>query len=152
MAAGVYLPLTAVLGGLLFVQPEGYEEAKRDVIRLSADVDALVQQQGYITCDPLDPLEGGPMEPHPLHCSLLVIPAQVRYLRFRGHLVMLLVAVFRCAHPICWVLGLHGFGNMILALDGAAQLFADLTFRCQTVVGKTFQDKFVSQPKPSMHV
>ena len=78
MAAGVYLPLTAVLGGLLFVQPEGYEEAKRDVIRLSADVDALVQQQGYITCDPLDPMEGGPMEPHPLHCSLLVIPAQAR--------------------------------------------------------------------------
>ncbi len=77
VAAGVYLPLTAVLGGLLFVQPEGYEEARRDVIRLSADVDALVAQQGYITCDPLDPLEGGPMEPHPLHCSLLVIPAQV---------------------------------------------------------------------------
>ncbi len=76
--AGVYLPLTAVLGGLLFVQPEGYEEAKRDVIRLTADVDALVQQQGYITCDPLDPLEGGPMEPLPLHCSLLVIPAQAR--------------------------------------------------------------------------
>lgn len=82
MDAGVYLPLTAVLGGLLFVQPEGYEEAKRDVIRLTADVDALVQQQGYITCDPLDPLEGGPMEPLPLHCSLLVIPAQACPLQY----------------------------------------------------------------------
>ncbi len=73
----MYLALTAVLGGLLFAQPEGYEEAQRDVIRLSADMDALLQQQGYITCDPLDPLDGGPIEPVPLHCSLAVIPAQV---------------------------------------------------------------------------
>ena len=76
-AQGLYLALTAVLGGLLFVQPEGYEEAQRDVIRLSADMDALLQQQGYITCEPLDPLEGGPIEPLPLHCSLAVIPAKV---------------------------------------------------------------------------
>ncbi len=75
--AGLYLPLTAVLGGLLFVRPEGYAEAQRDVIRLSADVELLREQQGFITCEPLDPTEGGPIEPLPLHCSLLVIPAQV---------------------------------------------------------------------------
>lgn len=77
LAAGLYLPLTAVLGGLLFARPEGYAEAQRDVIRLTADVEALRQQQGFITCEPLDPTEGGPLEPLPLHCSLLVIPAQV---------------------------------------------------------------------------
>lgn len=77
LRAGAYLALTAVLGGLLFVQPEGYEEAVRDVIRLSPDADVLKGQQGYITCDPLDPTEGGPMEPLPLHCSLAVIPAKV---------------------------------------------------------------------------
>jgi hypothetical protein len=71
-----------VLGGLLFVKPEGYVEAQRDVIRLSANVDKLLEQQGYITCEPLDPLEGGPCEPLPLHCSLLVIPAQVRTIQY----------------------------------------------------------------------
>ena len=77
LCSGLYLPLTAVLGGLLFVRPEGYAEAQRDVIRLTADVELLREQQGFITCEPLDPTEGGPIEPLPLHCSLLVIPAQV---------------------------------------------------------------------------
>ena len=36
--------MTAVLGGLLFVQPEGYSEAQRDVIRLSPDILALQEQ------------------------------------------------------------------------------------------------------------
>ena len=36
--------MTAVLGGLLFVQPEGYSEAQRDVIRLSPDILALEEQ------------------------------------------------------------------------------------------------------------
>lgn len=36
--------MTAVLGGLLFVQPEGYGEAQRDVIRLSPDILALQEQ------------------------------------------------------------------------------------------------------------
>ena len=31
--AGLYLPLTAALGGQLYVQPYGYHEAERDVIR-----------------------------------------------------------------------------------------------------------------------
>ena len=36
--------MTAVLSGLLFVQPEGYSEAQRDVIRLSPDILALQEQ------------------------------------------------------------------------------------------------------------
>ena len=36
--------MTAVLGGLLFVQPEGYAEAQRDVIRLSPDILDLQEQ------------------------------------------------------------------------------------------------------------
>ena len=42
--AGVYLPVTAVLGGRLFVTAEGYEEAVRDVVRLCADVPGLLDQ------------------------------------------------------------------------------------------------------------
>jgi hypothetical protein len=52
--AGCYLPLTAALGGRLFLQPEGYLEASRDVIRLSPDVEKLVGQQGYVSCDPVE--------------------------------------------------------------------------------------------------
>ena len=55
--SGCYLPLTAALGGRLFLQPQGYQEASRDVIRLSSDVDQLTKQQGYVTCEPLNPLE-----------------------------------------------------------------------------------------------
>lgn len=42
--AGTYLPLTAVLGGSLFVRPEGFLEADRDVIRLSPSIQELQQQ------------------------------------------------------------------------------------------------------------
>jgi len=52
--AGCYLPLTAALRGRLFLQPEGYLEASRDVIRLSPDVEKLVGQQGYVSCAPLE--------------------------------------------------------------------------------------------------
>ncbi len=41
----MYLPVTAVLGGRLFVAAEGYEEAVRDVVRLCADVAGLQEQQ-----------------------------------------------------------------------------------------------------------
>lgn len=51
---GTYLPLIASLGGLLFLKPNGYQEATRDVIRLSIDVQDLVNQQGYIVCNPPD--------------------------------------------------------------------------------------------------
>ncbi len=62
--AGCYLPLTAALGGRLFLQPEGYMEASRDVIRLSPDVEKLVGQQGYVSCDPLE-LPAGRRGGHP---------------------------------------------------------------------------------------
>ena len=42
--AGTYLPLTAVLDGSLFVRPEGYREASRDVIRLSPSITELRRQ------------------------------------------------------------------------------------------------------------
>lgn len=44
MSAGMYLPLTAVLGGSLFVRPEGYQEAARDVVRLSPHIAELQEQ------------------------------------------------------------------------------------------------------------
>lgn len=40
----MYLPLTAVLGGSLFVRPEGYREADRDVVRLSPNIADLQAQ------------------------------------------------------------------------------------------------------------
>ena len=40
----MYLPLTAVLGGSLFVRPEGYQEAARDVVRLSPHIAELQEQ------------------------------------------------------------------------------------------------------------
>ena len=43
-AAGTYLPLTAVLGGSLFVRAEGYREADRDVVRLSPHISELQEQ------------------------------------------------------------------------------------------------------------
>lgn len=73
----MYLPLTAVLGGRLFVIPEGYKEAQRDVIRLSSDIAELTEQQGHIECEPLPILQGGPVLPVALHCTLVVTPAQV---------------------------------------------------------------------------
>ena len=72
----MYLPVTAVLGGLLFVRPSGFKEAKRDVIRLSPVISEIEAQQGHITCEPLSVTTGGPAIQAPLHCSLLVRPAQ----------------------------------------------------------------------------
>ena len=71
---GAYLPLTAALGGLLFLSPVGYQEATRDVIRLSVQVEDLLNQQGYIVCEPMD-LPG--TESRPLHVSMEVIPSRV---------------------------------------------------------------------------
>ena len=42
---GCYLPITAALGGLLFLRPAGYREASRDVVRLSPDINHLLSQQ-----------------------------------------------------------------------------------------------------------
>jgi len=77
MFAGMYLPVIAVLGGMLFVKPSGFNESRRDVIRLSPVIAEIQKQQGHITCKPLKPAAGGPAIQAPLHCSLLVRPAQV---------------------------------------------------------------------------
>jgi hypothetical protein len=70
--AGCYLPLTAALGGLLFVTPEGYHEATRDVVRLGSDVSRLLTQQGFIACEPrLPSLQEGP-----LHLSMRAAPSR----------------------------------------------------------------------------
>ena len=71
---GTFLPLTAPLGGLLFLQPLDYQEATRDVIRLSIDVDDLINQQGYIVCDSMD-LPG--MHEQPLYVTMEVVPSRV---------------------------------------------------------------------------
>lgn len=71
---GTYLPLIAPLGGLLFLQPLDYQEATRDVIRLSVDVSDLMNQQGYIVCDSVD-LPG--VDDQPLHVTMEVVPSRV---------------------------------------------------------------------------
>ena len=76
----MYLPVLAVLGGKLFVKPSGFHESRRDVIRLSPVIAEIEKQQGHISCDPLKPANGGPAIQAPLHCSLLVRPAQVGFL------------------------------------------------------------------------
>ncbi len=73
--AGCYLPLTAVLGGRLFLRPDGFQEAARDVIRLTPQISYLLSQQGFVSCEP--DLLG--MEEAPLHLALQAIPAKVRY-------------------------------------------------------------------------
>lgn len=76
----MYLPLTAVLGGLLFVRVEGYLEADRDVIRLDPSVETMQAQQGYVCCMPQAvPYEGRGRETYvaPLHCCVRVLPSQV---------------------------------------------------------------------------
>eukprot|EP00887_Chlorella_sp_A99_P007742 scaffold20.g7742.t1 len=70
--AGCYLPLTAVLGGLLFLRPEGFEEAARDVVRLTPDLLQLVGQQGYVSCEPGRFSD----EDTPLHVALQAMPAK----------------------------------------------------------------------------
>ena len=73
----MYLPLTAVLEGHLFLQPAGYLEGERDVIRLAPTVEDVKKQEGYITCQPKT--EGDGLDERlPLHFCLRVIPAQVR--------------------------------------------------------------------------
>ena len=73
----MYLPLTAVLEGHLFLQPAGYLEGERDVIRLAPSVEEVKKQEGYITCQPKT--EGDALDERlPLHFCLRVIPAQVR--------------------------------------------------------------------------
>ena len=71
--AGCYLPLTAVLGGRLFLRPEGFQEASRDVVRLTPDIDYILSQQGFMLCEP----EVAGMEEVPLHVALQAIPAKV---------------------------------------------------------------------------
>jgi hypothetical protein len=75
--AGCYLPLTAALGGLLFLRPEGYAEASRDVMRMSASVEEMLEQQGYITCDPLGGLGGAGGGEGPLHVAMEAAPARL---------------------------------------------------------------------------
>ena len=50
-AAGLYLPLAAALGGQLYVQPYGYHEAERDVIRCAEHV-CVSQMTGWIVSIP----------------------------------------------------------------------------------------------------
>ncbi len=69
----MYLPVTAVLGGRLFVAAEGYEEAVRDVVRLCADVAGLLEQQARRA--PLRPPAcaspaGAPSALQPVHGAL----------------------------------------------------------------------------------
>ena len=45
LCAGTYLPLTAVLGGSLFLKPDGFQEAARDVVRLSPRIPDMLAQQ-----------------------------------------------------------------------------------------------------------
>lgn len=77
--AGTYLPLTAVLGGSLFLKPLGFQEASRDVVRLSPRIPDMLGQQGYISCDP-EPLGE---EEAPLHVAMQASPAKAS-LRGRG--------------------------------------------------------------------
>ena len=72
----MYLPLTGMLGGLLFVAPQGYTEALRDVIRLSPEIRDLETQAGYIMCEP--PRGGVGTAAVPLNLSVRVIPELVR--------------------------------------------------------------------------
>ena len=77
----MYLPVIAILGGMLFMRPSGFKESKRDVIRLSPVIKEIEKQQGHITCEPMRPASGGPSIQAPLHCSLLVRAAQARACR-----------------------------------------------------------------------
>lgn len=72
----MYVPLTGMLGGLLFVAPQGYTEALRDVIRLSPEISDLETQAGYIMCEP--PRSGAATAAVPLNLSVRVVPELVR--------------------------------------------------------------------------
>ena len=65
-----------MLGGSLFVAPEGYCEALRDVIRLSPEIHELETQAGFIMCEtPCGRTETGTV---PLNLSVRVVPELVR--------------------------------------------------------------------------
>jgi hypothetical protein len=74
---GMYLPASSTVGeGLLYVQPEGFCEAEKDVVVLSQDIEELQKQEGQITCavDPLDidcDQDESDMR-EPFHCALKV--------------------------------------------------------------------------------
>lgn len=79
---GCYLPLTSALDGLLFLQPEGFQEAARDVVRLSANVSKMLLQQGCISCDPsiasaFDD-EGNEIINDPLHLAVEATPSGIQ--------------------------------------------------------------------------
>ena len=76
---GMYLPATCTVGeGLLYVKPEGYLEADKDVVILSQDIEELQKQEGQITCLQ-EPLAAGSDSENeyfdandPFHCALKV--------------------------------------------------------------------------------
>lgn len=74
--SGAYLPVTWVLGGLLFVRPDGYFEASQDAVHLVGADQKVHRSQAFITCQPLSPM--GPEGPVlALHCTLRVKPFEV---------------------------------------------------------------------------
>ena len=79
---GCYLPLMAALDGLLFIQPDGFLEASRDVIRLSSDVNEILSQQGYVSCEPTVMTgfddEGNAVSNNPLHIAVEANPSGVQ--------------------------------------------------------------------------
>eukprot|EP00798_Chlamydomonas_sp_ICE-L_P005984 gene5984-5277_t len=50
---GRFLSLLACLGGVLYVEPNGYLPSCHDVIRLSPLVSEMWNQEGYIACEPV---------------------------------------------------------------------------------------------------
>ncbi|KAK9867091.1 hypothetical protein WJX84_006946 [Apatococcus fuscideae] len=105
--SGTYLPVTAVLGGLLYAKPEGYREAQRDVIRLSSDLRELQKQQGYATCEPEDGTQSA--DNSPLHCSFLVVPAQVNseFQAYKHIECMEPGELMRASSPLEAIIGMH---------------------------------------------
>ena len=74
---GMYLPATSTVGeGLLYVRPEGFSEAEKDVVVLSQDIEELQKQEGQITCEADPPeVDCHPEESElsePFHCALKV--------------------------------------------------------------------------------
>ena len=114
---GTYLPLTAVLGGLLFVRPEGYLEGDRDVIRLDPDVGVMQAQQGYVCCNPTPASfrQGRDTYVPPLHCCVRVLPSQVGVLSFLLHCLLSL-------HSGCFFVNPNVFLQKLKFLPQSASL------------------------------
>lgn len=82
--------MTAALGGVVRLQPDSYQPASSDVIRLNPDVQAMRQQQGYVCCEPLPHSvdDSGLMQLQPLHftvqardsCRLIYLLATITHL------------------------------------------------------------------------